>query len=191
MVVNDKPSMSEIKPGLFLGNYASSWDITGLTQNHIAAIVSVVDTTAEEWDLPANRDLVPKDRHLIIPCFDSATQDLLQHLAGACDFIDAHKSDDSPGNVLVHCLKGVSRSATVVIAYLMRSHSLSLDRAFKNVKKARGIRPNRDFLQQLGIWAETGYEVWADEAKTVPKPAYAEYLSRRAEVVERLGEGGS
>nr|KAF6427438.1 dual specificity phosphatase 26 [Rousettus aegyptiacus] len=51
--------------------------------------------------------------------------------------------------ILVHCAVGVSRSATLVLAYLMLYHHLTLVEAIKKVKDHRGIIPNRGFLRQL------------------------------------------
>lgn len=53
------------------------------------------------------------------------------------------------GKILVHCAVGVSRSATLVLAYLMLYHHLTLVEAIKKVKDHRGIIPNRGFLRQL------------------------------------------
>lgn len=53
------------------------------------------------------------------------------------------------GKILVHCAVGVSRSATLVLAYLMLYHRLTLVEAIKKVKDHRGIIPNRGFLRQL------------------------------------------
>ncbi|TDH02415.1 hypothetical protein EPR50_G00172580 [Perca flavescens] len=51
--------------------------------------------------------------------------------------------------VLVHCTVGVSRSATLVLAYLMIRQNLTLVEAIKTVKDHRGVIPNRGFLRQL------------------------------------------
>lgn len=53
------------------------------------------------------------------------------------------------GKVLVHCHVGVSRSATLVLAYLMLKQNLSLVEAICAVKDNRGVIPNRGFLRQL------------------------------------------
>lgn len=55
----------------------------------------------------------------------------------------------SAGKILVHCAVGVSRSATLVLAYLMLYHHFTLVEAIKKVKDHRGIIPNRGFLRQL------------------------------------------
>ncbi|KAL9974350.1 hypothetical protein ACROYT_G011374 [Oculina patagonica] len=54
------------------------------------------------------------------------------------------------GSVLVHCNAGVSRSAAVVLGYLMSSNRLSLEKAMKILREARPcVKPNEGFLRQL------------------------------------------
>ena len=54
-----------------------------------------------------------------------------------------------PGRVFVHCLMGVSRSATLVLAFLMIAEGLRLQEAVAAVRPHRDICPNPGFLQQL------------------------------------------
>lgn len=54
-----------------------------------------------------------------------------------------------PGKVFVHCAVGVSRSAALVLAYLMIHHRLSLLSSIRHVQQKRWICPNRGFLRQL------------------------------------------
>jgi hypothetical protein len=56
-------------------------------------------------------------------------------------------------NVLIHCVAGVSRSASFIIAYLIRYGHMDLVRAYDHVKKRRPkIRPNQGFMTQLMDW---------------------------------------
>ncbi|XP_017268247.1 dual specificity protein phosphatase 13-like [Kryptolebias marmoratus] len=83
-----------------------------------------------------------------IPAEDSDHFDLSQHFKSAADFI--HKGlKSTDGKVLVHCIMGVSRSATLVLAYLMMRKHLSLKDALRHVVQKRAIFPNRNFLSQL------------------------------------------
>lgn len=57
---------------------------------------------------------------------------------------------EKDSRVLVHCKMGISRSASVVIAYAMKAFNMSLDEAVAAVKKKRScIKPNQAFCAQL------------------------------------------
>lgn len=57
------------------------------------------------------------------------------------------------GRVFVHCRKGVSRSATVLIAFLMFKNNWSYEQAAKQVKKCRPTsQPNAGFVFSLMDW---------------------------------------
>lgn len=57
--------------------------------------------------------------------------------------------------VLVHCRSGVSRSATVVISYLLAKQNFTLHDAFHLVRAHRPrITPNLGFMQQLCTFEE-------------------------------------
>ena len=76
---------------------------------------------------------------------DDPSANLLKFLHECCDFIHNHD-----GPVFVHCVAGVSRSASVCIAYLIKYHLMTADQAFAVVHCARPIiRPNNGFVQQL------------------------------------------
>ncbi|KAL7889865.1 hypothetical protein AOLI_G00021230 [Acnodon oligacanthus] len=63
------------------------------------------------------------------------------------------EADDSTDfvirKVFVHCLMGVSRSATLVLAFLMICEELTLMEAARAVRQHRDICPNPGFLNQL------------------------------------------
>jgi protein-tyrosine phosphatase len=80
-----------------------------------------------------------------------ATAKLFQHLPGVCDFIDEAKRT-SRCKILIHCQAGVSRSATVVLYYLLArgNMNLSLAQALRVVRDARPIvSPNPGFMRGL------------------------------------------
>lgn len=49
----------------------------------------------------------------------------------------------------MHCARGISRSATLVLAYLMLREGLTLVEALEAVRRHRNILPNAGFLNQL------------------------------------------
>uniref|UniRef100_A0A914HES0 sulfite oxidase n=1 Tax=Globodera rostochiensis TaxID=31243 RepID=A0A914HES0_GLORO len=89
---------------------------------------------------------------------DIETEELLasQKLLWALTYIE--DSVNNGINIVVHCQCGISRSATVVVAYLMRKHSWSVHEALTYVQKRRSIvQPNPSFMRQLEIFEQLGY----------------------------------
>ncbi|XP_072139048.1 dual specificity protein phosphatase 13A-like [Mobula birostris] len=83
-----------------------------------------------------------------ITASDLPSFDISAYFHSASDYI--HQSlDILGGKVLVHCAFGYSRSATLVLAYLMIHHHLTLLDAVNTVAQHRRIFPNRGFLKQL------------------------------------------
>lgn len=172
------PPMTFIERGLYVGDVAGSHNVELLRSNNITAMVSLANRPLAEWNMAENRAQIPAERHLFVRWVDTPTQDILSDLAGICDFIDKMRRE---GGVLVHCTRGVSRSATVVVAYLMRLHSQPVSPALAAVQRVRRVRPNSSFLAQLEVWHEMQYECWEDTDHKVPKEPYAMLMKRRAE----------
>lgn len=84
-------------------------------------------------------------KYCIIPICDYKDEPIETYFDECFRFID-----DIKGAVLVHCAAGVSRSATLVIAYLMTRKKMSFLEAHFFVKERRPIiRPNDGFMQKL------------------------------------------
>jgi len=76
-----------------------------------------------------------------------------QHFSECNSFIDSARSHG--GCVLVHCFKGVSRSTTLVCAYLMHSQRLAAPQALQLVKEKHPVTdPNYGFVYQLNQYEE-------------------------------------
>lgn len=85
---------------------------------------------------------------LRVPVEDLDTENISKYFDSSIKFIDQAKSKG--GKILVHCAAGISRSATLVIAYLMYSYAMSFSDAYAFVKKRRDIvDPNMGFIVQL------------------------------------------
>lgn len=90
---------------------------------------------------------------LAIPIDDHPAAKISEFFQLALDRIA--KNRQSGGKTVVHCMAGISRSATLVIAYLMREEKLSLTEAFDLVRLKRPIvQPNMGFWQQLEEFEE-------------------------------------
>jgi atypical dual specificity phosphatase len=66
---------------------------------------------------------------------------------------DSEVDPNSRNVVLVHCLAGMSRSATIVCAYLLATTPMNTQETISFVRSKRSIiRPNYGFEKQLGAW---------------------------------------
>ncbi|KAJ7224147.1 phosphatases II [Mycena pura] len=156
-------SMNEIvKDRLYLGDLFTAMSSKVKSKHSITHIVSVGP------DYPSTGP-----EHLVVSVDDEAHENLLQHLNTACQFIQ--KALDSNGRVLVHCMMGVSRSPTVVAAYLMKTQGMTVSQAIRTIKHQRPqIHPNAGFMEQLDIFAKCNY----DTSDT--NPVYASWLAEQA-----------
>ncbi|XP_076636595.1 dual specificity protein phosphatase 22-B isoform X2 [Colletes latitarsis] len=130
---------NRVLPGLYIGNYHDSKDADQLERFEITHILAIHDTA---------RRLHSDKHYLCIMAADSPDQNLSQYFSLCNDFI--HAARLRGGNVLIHCLAGMSRSVTVAVAYIMSTTNLSWKEALKVVRVGRSIaNPNVGFQQQL------------------------------------------
>ncbi|XP_057288242.1 LOW QUALITY PROTEIN: dual specificity protein phosphatase 15 [Pezoporus wallicus] len=131
--------MSQILPGLYLGNFIDAKDLEQLTRNKITHIVSI-----HESPQPLLQDIT----YLRIPLPDTPEANIKRHFKECITFI--HQCRLHGGNCLVHCLAGISRSTTVVVAYVMAVTELSCQEVLEAIRTIRPVaNPNPGFRQQL------------------------------------------
>ncbi|XP_053727824.1 dual specificity protein phosphatase 18-like [Synchiropus splendidus] len=131
--------LSQITDYLFLSNARAASDVALLTRNGITCVISVTETAAAP---PPGVEL------LHIPVSDSPSAPLGDYFDQLSERIRA--TAQVGGRTLVHCNAGVSRSASVCMAYLVRHRGASLLEAHQWVKKCRAVaRPNAGFWKQL------------------------------------------
>jgi len=135
--------MSEILPNkLYLGSLYDVENINWLLENNITDIISL----ASDIDFIGLTNLLEKNNinHHIFKIYDDSNENISEL------FLTLFKIIDSANIICVYCSFGISRSPTVIIAYLMYKHKMFLDDATKFVLKSRNcIFPNDNFLMQL------------------------------------------
>lgn len=110
---------------------------------HIVAVVQY------PWPCPANL------KQICLPLVDEESSNIGSHLDSTIEWIKGAMDADENAKVMVHCLCGKSRSASIVIAYIMATQGTSLTEAFAQVKaKRRIVRPNPGFMKQLAEYEE-------------------------------------
>ncbi|KAM9301634.1 uncharacterized protein PAF06_014833 [Gastrophryne carolinensis] len=138
----EKAELSTILPFLFLGNEKDAQDLASMMTLNIGHVLNV--TT----HLPLYHAESGNLRYKRLPATDNSKQDLRQYFEEAFEFIE--EAQQKGKGVLIHCQAGVSRSATVVIAYLMKHTLMTVGDAYKFVKGKRPIiSPNLNFMGQL------------------------------------------
>lgn len=78
-------------------------------------------TAARGLILPYNKEEVPD--YLYLPIDDDETECIYQYFEKVFQFIEKNVYRT---NILVHCLSGISRSAALIIAYLLKKKSYTL-----------------------------------------------------------------
>ena len=131
--------MSQITPEVYLTG------IFGLTKENFEEnrITHVVNVSYEAPDIEINGI-----SYIRILVDDDPTEDLYPFFDTGADFIN--KAVKEGGHCVVHCVAGVSRSTTVVLAYLIKHKHMTLKQGFKLVyEKRKCIKPIIGFMKQL------------------------------------------
>lgn len=139
--------MQEVVPGLYLGPYsaASRSKLQSLLEHGITHIVCVRQDIEAHVIRPNFPDTF---KYLVLDIADTATENIIQHFQKVKAFID--EGINSGGQVLVHGNAGISRSAALVLAYVMETYGLSQIHAYTIVQQKRFcINPNEGFMAQL------------------------------------------
>ena len=90
---------------------------------------------------------------LHIPAKDAKTYNIRNDFDRAFHFID--ECLRTKGKIIINCARGISRSATIVIGYLMFRYNMRLTDAFNyTLSKRPQVRPNSNFRRQLEIYEQ-------------------------------------
>ncbi|XP_052427897.1 dual specificity protein phosphatase 13-like [Carassius gibelio] len=142
----DLNPFDEVWPNLYIGNVAIAQNRNALMKMGITHVLNAAHS--KQGSIGDQSYYGNTVEYYGIPAEDSSSFDLSVYFKPASDFI--HKAlRKKNGKVLVHCIMGMSRSATLVLAYLMLRQRLSLRTAIQTVVLQRAIYPNRNFLSLL------------------------------------------
>ncbi len=138
-----------VLPGLFVGpDPREAADLEALRSLKVTAILSLqteddLRDRGIRWEEKAARAVGLAFWNLPVIDFDSAD---LQHKLPEC--VSALDGMIKAGHcVYVHCTAGVSRSPTVVVAYLHRCLAWPLEQATAHVTETRNCCPNQEAIR--------------------------------------------
>ncbi|KAH7406484.1 protein-tyrosine phosphatase-like protein [Phaeosphaeria sp. MPI-PUGE-AT-0046c] len=189
---------------LYIGGLYALYQTDLIRAAGITHVLSVID-----YD-PALKERFPDLvlKHLHIRADDHPNENLLKHFGEVVRWMDVAlgkvestetESKSTPGEkddggkrggVFVHCAMGKSRSATLVVAYLMWKYKLDPKSALDQLCEGRPVcDPNPGFKEQLEVWeemckknrAEEREKVYEEWEKTRFTGEYWEWDQRRSE----------
>jgi protein-tyrosine phosphatase len=156
--------INEIVPGVFISDFSSACETEKLKDLGITHIVTAILGVDEMYP-----DLFKY--HMVDIC-DRKYYDIKMHFNACSEFIE--DAIQSGGKVLVHCLKGASRSAALVAAYLIAKKNYTCTAAIGLMKeKRKAVNPNDGFIQQL-----MDYEQEINKAKEALKQSLRESVRK-------------
>ncbi|XP_031735734.1 dual specificity phosphatase DUPD1 [Anarrhichthys ocellatus] len=140
--------VNQVWPSVYIGDEKTALERPGLRD---LGITHVLNAAEGKW----NNVLTGADyytdvdiQYFGVEADDKPTFNISQYFCSTTQFI--HEALSHPQNkVLVHCVMGRSRSAALVLAYLIMKHSLTVVDAIEHVRQRRCILPNHGFLRQL------------------------------------------
>jgi len=148
MPTNCRNISDQVYPGVYIGDKSAATNKVYLKKIGITHILNVAEgnsngsvNTNEKYYNPVGIEY--KGINLV----DTKYENISKHFEETSDFIE--ETLVKSGVVLVNCQKGVSRSSTVVLAYLMLKKNMTAVEALLKVRESRDVKPNHGFLLQL------------------------------------------
>eukprot|EP01084_Bolivina_argentea_P041164 75968_1 len=158
-----------VKDKLYLGDarQAVNWSVVYHLQ--ITHILNVTKAAPNQFSDSQNLENIKNDllpsvyehyanhpiKYLQLQVLDEVNESFDPYFDKTFKFMDdaMHENNACNNNkILVHCQMGISRSATMLIGYLMHHKQMSLVDSYAHVKKCRNvICPNNGFLKQLMV----------------------------------------
>jgi len=127
----------EILPKIFLGPENSAIDLSYLQDHKFSHILIVGNHMEPKFP----NDII----YHVVDIDDNPDENIAQYFDECFSFIDSRER-----NILIHCASGISRSGSIVTAYVMKTQSKSYDDALKLVRSRRSVvHPNSGFQKQL------------------------------------------
>ena len=129
--------MDYICDNIYLGDKKAAGDEANLLKNNIKAVVNCAQGCVSEYN---------EIKFIELNLLDDENQSIFPKFDIAYAFIKEHSNH----NILIHCKEGRSRSASLVVFYLMKEKGWDYDTAIEYIRERRPIvQPIEHFEYQL------------------------------------------
>ena len=133
---------------LYLGNSCNARNYYELENNKVGLIINSSPCISNYFQ--------NEFEYYNVKVEDISGADILCHLDNTVTRMHEFIENNPQKSVFVHCFMGSSRSATIIIAYLMKYHDYNLRDALNFVKEKREVvNLNQDFFKQLSEFDKT------------------------------------
>ena len=145
----DPATAKEVFTNLFLGNKAAAEDIMYIKDKGITLVINMAARSlrSKKFEVIPDQEGLSREGIELKTAPEWSEMNITECFDQIGDWIA--EETNRGGQVLIGCWQGHNRSATVVIAYLMKHQKMGLKEAMIMVKEKRDIRPNNSFLKQL------------------------------------------
>lgn len=114
---NYNTDITQLTDNIFIGNYSTSTNLQLLKKNNITHILTVLSDFYPPY---------PDDfKYLHIEAYDDINENLIYKFPISNLFLK--EVEDTNGKVYVHCMRGASRSVTLILAYLLFKRQIKYD----------------------------------------------------------------
>ena len=139
MIYNKElPPIHHIIDNLYLGDFRAADNLNILKENNITHIINCAFNLPNKFP----NEIIYKRLDLR----DEPNQPIIEQMKEAYKFI----KENNDKNIFVHCVFGKSRSASVIIFYIMNEQKIDFNSAKNFVKNIRSIvDPNKGFEDEL------------------------------------------
>lgn len=136
--------MNKVTPNIFIGDMNAARDIQFLRKEKITHIVNAAQEVLNQFGFD---EFV----YLNLPILDYPNSNIEDYFTIFNIFVKF--ATRNGGKVLVHCAAGISRSATLVCAYLIWEFGLNPKKALEYLRRCRPqVNPNDGFLHKLTVY---------------------------------------
>lgn len=151
-VYNLSKDATHILNSIYLGNAFNARDYYTLKENNIGLIINCTTDIQNYFE---NLDEFEYHR---VSVKDSGDSHIYNYLHDMADTINDYIVKNPDKNILIHCFMGSSRSATILIAYMMKYLNYTRRESINFLKEKRDlVNLNLNFFEDLKIYEDTLY----------------------------------